>query len=295
MMYHLMTRADDAPSRLPAILAEEFRVTLAETDVSAGSEWEDRNWDAVVTCEYEPLQGDLSWSLTIYAANEVRHQPSEAALASAVARSLSASVFVEWDSRFPWMRRVALPEGGHTLARVTQSGEDGPGYSVDAAESTIPDVPHVPVMRLPEVVQAYDIPTPITDSVEWVGIDKGSGDLATLVRNWERLCSRLRTGWPPEGWYSATLYREDLEFRSRLDTEMEALPPEVDKSTLQEVVEKLDFIYRNSTSDDGGLALSAALEESPEKLSRRPWYWRRRPLDLPWLEAGPNENETQPL
>jgi hypothetical protein len=147
-MYHLMLRAEDAPSRLPAVLADEFRVRSAETDVSAGSEWEDRNWDAVVTCEYERLRGDLTWSLTVYAADSVQRRPSEEDLASAVARRLSSSVFVEWDARFPWIRRVALPAGGHTLARVTQPEEDGAGYSVDAAESALPDFPHVPVTPL---------------------------------------------------------------------------------------------------------------------------------------------------
>ncbi|WP_157865090.1 hypothetical protein [Streptomyces prasinopilosus] len=66
------------------ILAKVFRITLEQADVSADSEWEDRNWDAVVTCEYERLRGDLNWSLTVYAANEVEYRPSEKELASLV-------------------------------------------------------------------------------------------------------------------------------------------------------------------------------------------------------------------
>ena len=117
-MYHLMVRSSDAPTRLPVILAEAFHVALAQTDVSAESEWEDRNWDAVLTCEYERLQGDLMWSFSIYAANEVEHRPTEEELALSVAQGLSVPVFTSWDARFPWIRRVALPDGAFTLARV---------------------------------------------------------------------------------------------------------------------------------------------------------------------------------
>ncbi|WP_109382352.1 hypothetical protein [Streptomyces sp. NWU339] len=164
-MYHLMVRGSDAPTHLPVILAEVFRVTLEQTDVSAESEWEDRNWDAVVTCEYERLQDDLNWSLSIYAANKVEHRPSEKELASSVAQRLSASVFTSWDAKFPWVRRVALPDDSFTLARVLQPEDDSPAYVVDAAESRIPDLPNVPVMKFPEAVRAYKLPTSITHSI----------------------------------------------------------------------------------------------------------------------------------
>ncbi|GGV56690.1 hypothetical protein GCM10010294_02610 [Streptomyces griseoloalbus] len=176
-MYHLTVRDSDAPTRLPVILAEVFRVALEQTDVSADSEWEDRNWDAVVTCEYERLQGDLDWSFSIYAANEVELRPTEAELASSVAQRLSAPVFTSWDGRFPWVRRAALPDGSFTLARVLQPEDDSPAYVIDAAESRIPGLPNVPVMQFPESVHACDSHTPITDSMRCTGASPSDGGL----------------------------------------------------------------------------------------------------------------------
>lgn len=155
MMHHLMVHVSDAPTRLPLILAEAFRVTREQTDVSVTSELENRNWDAVVTCEYELMQGDLSWSLEICATGEVQHRPTEDELASFVARRLKSPVFFSWHPGFHWIRRVALPDGGLTLARVLQPRDDSPAYLVDAAESAVPGFPDVLVTRFPEALHVY--------------------------------------------------------------------------------------------------------------------------------------------
>ncbi|GAA3498214.1 hypothetical protein GCM10019016_053170 [Streptomyces prasinosporus] len=294
-MYHLMVRASDAPTRLPAILAEVFRVALEQTDVSAESEWEDRNWDALVTCEYERLQGDLNWSLSIYAANEVECRPTEEELASSVAQRLSAPVFTSWDARFPWIRGVALPNGSFTLARVLQPEDNSPAYVIDATESRIPNLPDVPVMQFPEAVRAYRLPTPVTDSVKEAEPGKETSDLVDLLGNWERLCSRLRSGFPPHGWFPADLYREDLEHRDRLGEALDRLSSETMACTVRDALRQLDEVYRRFTVDDGGLALSSALDEGITSL---PWYWHRRPPVLPWPEsikqqAGPTDDGTR--
>lgn len=284
-MYHLMVRLIDAPTRLPPILAEAFRVALERTDVSAASELEDRNWDAVVTCEYEPLQGDLTWSLLIYAANEVEHQPTEEALASLAAQRLSAPVFTSWDSRFPWIRRVDLAGGGHTLARVLQPEDDESSYVVDATESEIPGFPNVPVTRFSEAVRAYGLPTPISDSLESAEPGRDTSRLVDLLRNWERLCSRMRSDWPPNRWFPANLYREDLEYRDLLGEAVAGAPSET-AARASDALEQLDQIYRDYTVDDGGVALCSALPEGITKLSSLPWYWHRRPHVLPWSEIA---------
>ncbi|GHH92708.1 hypothetical protein GCM10017779_31650 [Streptomyces capillispiralis] len=296
-MYHLMVRSSDAPTRLPVILAEVFHVALEQTDVSAGSEYDDRNWDAVVTCEYERLQGDLDWSFSIYAANEVERRPTEAELASSVAQRLSAPVFTAWDARFPWVRGAALPDGSFTLARVLQPEDDSPAYVVDAAESRIPGLPNVLVMQFPESVRAYELPTPITDSVEEAELAKEASDLAGLLRNWERLCSRLSSGFPPHGWFPADLYREDLEYRDRLGEALDRLSPKNTARAARDALEQLDEVYRRFTVDDGGQALSSALGGGITSLPSLPWYWHRRPPRLPWSEnteqeAGPADDGT---
>ncbi|MDG9721534.1 MULTISPECIES: hypothetical protein [unclassified Streptomyces] len=278
MMYHLMVRVNDAPKRLPLILAEVFHVALEQTDVSAEAEWEDRNWDAIVTCEYERLQGDLNWSLSIYAAHEVEAQPTEEELASSVAQHLSASVFTFWDAKFPWIRKAALPDGGFTLARVLQLEGDSPAFMIDATESTIPDFPNVPVMQFPEAVRAYKLPTPITDSLEGAEPRRETSDLVSLLGSWERLCSRLRSGCPPHGWFPADLYREDLEHRDRLGGAVDRLSPENTAREVANALEQLDEDYRHFTIDDGGTELASALNEGITGFPNLPWYWRRRPL-----------------
>ncbi|MER6786837.1 hypothetical protein ABT330_19850 [Streptomyces sp. NPDC000658] len=284
-MYLLMVRASDAPTRLPVVLAEAFRVAEKQTDVSLASELEDRDWDAVVTCDYEPLQGDLSWSLDIYATEEVEHRPTEEELSSLVALRLSVPVFTSWDPRFPWIRRVALPNGGHTLARVLQAEDDSPAYVVDAAESEIPGFPDVPVVRFPEAVRAHKLDTPLTASVADAESGRDSSALVDLLGNWERLCSRMRSNWPPNRWFPANLYREDLEHRDLLEEVLDGTSPET-ATPARDALEQLDQIYRDHTVDDGGAALSSALPEGITELSSRPWYWRRRPHALPWSESA---------
>ncbi|MFG2571237.1 pentapeptide repeat-containing protein [Streptomyces sp. NPDC048481] len=187
LAHHLKVRVSDAPRRLPPILAEAFRVTRVQTDVSAASEVENRNWAAVVTCDYELLQGDLSWSLDIYAAGEVEHRPTEDELASFVARRLKAPVFFSWDPVFPWIRRAALPDGGLTLARVLQPQDDNPAYLIDAAEAAIPGFPDVVLTRFPEALHVY-------------GPD-----------------SRRRADWPPDRRFPATAFEGDVTRRTDVD------------------------------------------------------------------------------
>jgi hypothetical protein len=137
MMYMFLIAGDAIPNGMPRVLAEAFGVLVAETDVSDSSELESRNWDAVVTCEYEAHAGDLRLSLDICAADEVERQPSEAQLALELAQRLGVAVFSGWNGGLPWIRQVALPDGGVTLARVVEADGKHPGFFVEAAEAPI--------------------------------------------------------------------------------------------------------------------------------------------------------------
>ncbi|QFR00073.1 hypothetical protein F9278_32360 [Streptomyces phaeolivaceus] len=279
-----MTIGNGLPERLPAILAEAFGAQLAEIDVSEASELEDRNWDATLTCEYEHLTGDLNWSLSVYAGDEVTHQPSDEQLALHFARCLSAPVFFEWDGALPWIRKVALPSGTTTLARVLQSDCSGSDASVESAEAPIAAFPHLSVQRFPEVVRAFNIQTPLTDSARLTEPDEKPVSIRALLGNWERLCVRLRSGWPPDGWYSADLYQEDLEFRDQLDSAVSELS-ETERKAAEAAVRELDAVYRDLTVDDQGLALTTAVKHEVGDLNGRAWYWHRRPTELPWARV----------
>ncbi len=74
---------------------------------------------------------------------------------------------------------------------------------------------------------------------------------------------------------------EDLENRDRLAAAVEALPAD-ERAQAEAVVESLDAAFREGTADDGGRALAAALEGGSEGFASGPWYWRRRPVALPW-------------
>jgi hypothetical protein len=281
MMYAFLVAADAIPKETPSILAEAFGVQVAETDVSDSSELESRNWDAVVTCETEPLAGDLRWSLEIYAAEEVKQQPAEEQLARHLAQQLGIAVFFAWNGEVPWIRQVALPTGGLTLARVVAAEDEESGFSVEAAEAPIPGIPQVSVAHLPEVVRAFEILTPVTDAVvprDSVGKQK---EIRGLLVNWERLCTRMRSGWPPSGWYSAAMYQEDLEYRDELQALLDGWS-DVDQYGISEALRELDSQYRELTIEDGGRALSAALRRDVGGPAAMSWYWRRRPQPLPW-------------
>lgn len=284
MMYIFLTIGDVVPEGMPRILAEAFGVQEAETDVSDSSELELRSWDAVVSCEYERLAGDLPWSLNIYAADEVHRQPSEEQLARHLAQQLGSPVFFAWSGGLPWIRAVALPEGGLTLARIAEPDDEKAGFSVEAAEAPISGLPNVPVIHFPEVVRAFDIPTPTTDVVVSRGASEDQKEVRGLLVNWERLCVRMRSNWPPGGWYSAALYREDLEYRDELEVLLGSHPCDEQQQKIGEVLRELDAQYRDLTVADGGRALSAALGEEPADLATRSWYWHRRPQPLPWAK-----------
>ncbi|MER6129725.1 hypothetical protein ABT173_45655 [Streptomyces sp. NPDC001795] len=285
MMYIFLTTGDTVPEEMPRILAGAFGVQVVETDVSDSSELESRNWDAMVTCEYEHLAGDLRWSLNIYAAEEVEQQPSEEHLARHLAQQLGRPVFFTWNGGLPWIRRVALPEGGLTLARVAEPDDEKTGFSVEAAEAPISGIPPVPVTHFPEVVRAFEIPTPATDAVVPREASEEQNKVRGLLVNWERLCVRMRSNWPPSGWYSAALYQEDLEYRDELETFLKGLPDHDQRQRVGEVLGELDAHYRELTIADEGRALAAALGQEAADLAGRSWYWHRCPQPLPWVEG----------
>ncbi|MFG3282255.1 hypothetical protein [Streptomyces sp. NPDC048111] len=281
MMYSLLLPDGNILDCLSMILADAFRVEVSETDVSESSELENRNWDAIVTCEYERLDGDLAWSLGIYAAAEVQQHPSEAQLASLLAQRLGIPVFFTWDGGIPWIRAVALLDGTATLARTTELGDDRAGFSVQAAEVAVPGFPHLTVTHLPEVVRAHPIATPLADAAIPPGADEELGNIRSLLVMWERLGIRMGANWPPGGWYSAGLYQEDLECRSQLESKLRDVP-EVRRSQLEALVSQLDVVYCDLTIDDGGSALSSDLQKSIKDMALMPWYWHRYPVDAPW-------------
>ncbi|MFF4456314.1 hypothetical protein [Streptomyces goshikiensis] len=281
VMYGCFTVGKPDPEAVARVLAAAFGVSLRSVDVSLENEMGNRNWGATVSCDYAYLTGDLACNLSVYGADEVRPQPSEEELARALARGLGTVVLTSWGN-MPWIRKVVTPQGGTTFARVEFLEGEGEGCLVTATETALAAFPQAVVEKFPEVVRGFPVATPLADGL-LAGADRNSpaGDVRDLVWAWEALISRMAAHWSPSNWYGAAMYREDLENRDRLAAAVEALPAD-ERAQAEAVVESLDGAFREGTADDGGRALAAALDSGTEGFASAPWYWRRRPVALPW-------------
>ncbi|MEU6680290.1 hypothetical protein [Streptomyces sp. NPDC046925] len=125
MTYGFFTTDSRVPNALPEFLSQAFGVLICETDVSDFSELESRNWNALVTCDYERLEGDLAWSLIIYATAQVRQRLSEGELAALLAQRLDAPVFFSSACGLPWIKQVAEP-GAASRWRVSSMRTPAP-------------------------------------------------------------------------------------------------------------------------------------------------------------------------
>ncbi|MFG2528988.1 hypothetical protein [Streptomyces sp. NPDC048516] len=280
VMCTLLTTGDRIPDRIAPVLASLFSLTVDEVDVCDQSDFDSRNWDAAVTCEYAPLSGDLRWSLSITTADDTP-QLSEEVLALTVARTLG--VVVVFSSDYPdisWVDRAATADGHVPYINTTESEDDPPRWTVAVSEIFIPEFPDAEVRFIPEIIKPLQLPTPLTDSC----VPKGHSQRDTLypLVNWERLTVRMATDWPPSSWYPASMYVEDLELRDQIDDVIAQLPPD-DQQRVREAVQQVDETYRALTHDDCGENLAKAAEVS---MADRAWYWYRRPMNPPWDNPG---------
>lgn len=125
-------------------------------------------------------------------------------------------------------------------------------------------------------------PCPVVERYFPAEPDPGSlGTVRDGLRAWEKLTVRMARNWPPLGWYGASLYAMDLDFRDEAADLLPVLTGS-DHDAARMVRDLLDVTYRDLTVDDGGAALSAAGLIAAGNIACTPWYWRRRPRSLPW-------------
>ncbi|OEV03421.1 hypothetical protein AN216_11120 [Streptomyces oceani] len=282
-MYNLLTVG--AMADVGEFLAELFRVAPGDVDVSVDTEYEDRNWDASVSCEYAETHGDLHRSLSVYVAESVSEEPSEETVALEMARWLGAPVLFPGAETVPTVWRVATAGGQVTHARVIEPEDESGSTRVTEVEVPVPEFPESVVTGFPDIIKEVQLPTPVVDA--WATAQTVEGERRTLrglLVNWERLTVRMDEGWPPSHWYPSDLYVDDLRLRDQVESRVGQLS-EKDRSAVERVLTELDALYRERTVDDGGTALARACEISQNELSGRPWYWRRRPAPLPWESA----------
>jgi len=276
--------------RLAAALASMLSLPADAVDVGDEGD-DDRNWDAPVSCTVTPLAGDLQWHLDVYTRDTVRSTPPEPVAASWLARQLHTVVAYEAVPNPPSAYWLVGPDGRRTRARIhEQDSDDIPVYRIDAVEHPQSALPGLPVTALPEVIRSYRMPTPVTDRLretlqsqlgaQWEAAEKATRHAVTRLSAWESMVSRLVEEWPPDGWYPAAYYREDLETRDELDNAQDTLPEPV-KDEVMTALAEVDRRFAEATDEDGGQALMTETGPLPRGASDA-WWWRRIPHPRPW-------------
>ncbi|MGD6745418.1 hypothetical protein ACOKM3_26730 [Streptomyces sp. BH106] len=298
MTYNLLTVEPLAYPAIVRALAHALDVPVQDVDV-AGEDFDAdlRNWEAPVLCDVRSLEGDLALALDVYVQPSVQSQPPEDRLAAAFARTAPATVLFSADEPRPSAYRLAAQDGTLTRARLLDPDDadaEDEGYTIDAIETPVAQLPHVPVTRLPEVVWDAQAaaPSPLTDKLrkDLKAADPVAYETAgtplwlahTSLAAWEKLVDTMRDDWKPSGWYPADLYRTRLEARDTLDATLPQLPSAV-QLLITTVLEPLDQHFTAMTVPDDG-SLLTYLEQAGGKGPAAPprWWWQRRPGALPW-------------
>ena len=281
MTWDLLLAGDLDVTRLAAALARLAGVPIESVDIAAHGVI-DRDWDAAVLCTYEKASGDIAWTLDIYVADKAPEPPSEPDAAAFLATALAVPVLYSAESYPPSAHWLAAPDGPPTRARVYPGDDpDSPALTIDAVERPVALLPHVRVERQPEVIREHRMATPVADGLRmWLetrdGIPHATGDAAWHATNrlaaWEGLTVRMASGWPPDGWYPAAYYREDLELREHLAADIQRVP--------QLLAERLDAAVK--AVDDAFLAgTREGIVPGPHGAG---WWWRRVPDPEPWRD-----------
>lgn len=289
MMYNLFVSGEHVPDEIGGFLARVFDVPDDRVSVTDEAEPDSWDWDYIsnclVTCECRRMRGDLAWSLTLYAVDDkVPSQPSETELSLRLSRELR-TVTLFPDGVRGSLRQLVTQDGTFMLARMDlPEEEDLWDDEVAEVSSPVPELPHAAIARFDDDVRYFDLPSPVTD--QYVPEDRGHRylrEMRSVLVTWERLTVRMAEGWPPLGWYDASMYREALERRDEVEALIAGLP-EDDRADAVEALRRIDARYRELTVDDAGAALVRSERTLAPDIAARPWYWHRRPAQLPWAD-----------
>ncbi len=300
MTYNLFLVDSPSPETLAEALAAALQVPVREVDVAdADGDQEDRYWEALVSCEYSHVPGNVSLSLDIYAQESVKQQPSEAELSASLARQLGTPVLYPPQESAISAHWLVTPGGVTTRARLTESDDEEPAFTVAAVETFVTEFPDVPVMHLPEVVREQKIATPLSDAfagaieslppgrkdaegAEFSDEVAGAARIAeSYLGAWEKLSRRAANDWAPSGWYPLEFYREVLGYRDDIEGFLRQLPGDAQK-LYKHYLDEVDNLYREVTVEDKEHIVASDRGESATHLTQKAWWWYRRPDPLPW-------------
>lgn len=104
------------------------------------------------------------------------------------------------------------------------------------------------------------------------------------ARNWERLISKMESGWPPDGTYFPEEYINDLLVRDNLDEITHELP-EATRGKLRHLLDTLDTRFEHATVPDDGTAIRPWISPRVD-YDQLNWRWHRRPTNTPWTNGA---------
>jgi hypothetical protein len=275
MTYDLLLAGDFDRATLAGALADLAGVAAGLVDI-ADRDAEERAWDSAVLCTYEPVGGDVSWLLDVYSVAGEAREPDVSVAAGSLAARLGVPVLWAAQELPPSAFWLVMPDGTRTRARVYEGDGDVPAYRVDAVERPVPAFPSARVEPLPEVIREHPVPTPVADELaawlagEDVVLPEGTQDAVRQAHMylavWEQLTERMAAGWPPDGWYPADFYREDLANRDRLDAAVTRLPAAT-TGRFGWAIGRVDERFRTLTHET---------TDAPTP-GGEAWWWRRAP------------------
>ncbi|WP_370420532.1 hypothetical protein AB8O64_20585 [Streptomyces sp. QH1-20] len=294
MSYNLFTLNPLSAIAISEALAACLSVDPKEVDAAdEDGDQEGRNWDALVLCGFSHVSGDTSLALDIYVQDEMATPPTESDLAQRFAAVTQTVVLYPAEEEIPSAYWLVTPAGMTTRARLTASGDEYPVYSIDAVEAPVPQLPHVQVIQIPEIIREQRVSTPIADnfsravdslreSQQLPPDPELSDESRTALYNarihlaaWERLVRRMESGWQPTGRYPVDMYRSDLKSRDQLERWAQELPRLV-TPILRESISQLDEAFTASTEQH---------HPASPRVGNQGWWWIRQPQHVPWSEG----------
>ncbi len=294
-----MILAELLRDRLVSALASLVSLPVDSVDIDDEGEF-GRNWSAPVLGTISPGTGDVHSHLAVYFSEAIVPPPTEAAVATWLAQHLEIAVAYPSEELSDSAYWLVDPDALPSKARIEDIGpeifdaeaEYEPVYRIEAVEHLVPTLPDLPVAAMPEAIHEHLMPTPITDQLKvalrpWSSPqapEEEAGHARSGLGAWEAMVARLAAGWPPDGWYPAGYYWEDLELRDELARAGQTLPDPA-CTPFAAALHKVDQRFVALTEEDGGAALAAEMGAGyavPDGTDR--WWWRRIPRPVPWQD-----------
>jgi hypothetical protein len=224
-----------------------------------------------VTCLVRPAVGDLNWHLAVTVDGNRPDAPTSEYVASLLADRLGVTVAYPCDDRTSDVYFLATPDGRHVRTRLawerTPPAEDdnSPLILIVAADQPVPGRPNVPVVAVPQTLDASYLDHPVTDRFckdlgVWLIVEActtqtdQSGEwtwpAADALEEWEDFIERIAGEWWPDD-DPARAYHLGLRARDTIARYSPGLPAPI-RVRFDAALAELDAKFVALTGDRDG-------------------------------------------